>query len=302
MSRSKQPEVEISMPSKALEAVFDECDRHDIDETGGRIIGMYKKTGRDYQIDVLGVIGPGPNARRTPTSFFQDGEYQERVFRDMERDYPNLEHLGNWHTHHVNGLQTLSGGDRETYRATVNHHNHNTDFFYALLVTRKNHSRHRRYETKHFLFFRSDDTIHEINESQILIVDRPRFGDGKAAFGGEAHAEGRRPVQQEHHERVRDQAVFSEFYPRLTPGFSEKLGAFFWKGELRLVGNSSVEVLVMENAANDGPAYAITIKNPREVAARVLAHYRDRTFRSARQAVWSLHQDLNDELFRRAKE
>jgi hypothetical protein len=81
MFRSKQPKVEISMPRKALEAIFDECDRYDVDETGGRIIGMYKKKGRDYQIDVLGIIGPGPNARRTPTSFFQDGEYQEHVFR-----------------------------------------------------------------------------------------------------------------------------------------------------------------------------------------------------------------------------
>jgi hypothetical protein len=302
MFRSKKPKVEISMPSKALEAIFDECDRYDIDETGGRIIGMYKKKGRDHQIDVLGVIGPGPKARRTPTSFFQDGEYQERVFRDVEKDYPNLEHLGNWHTHHVNGLQTLSGGDRETYHATVNHHNHNTDFFYALLVTRKDPHRHRRYETKHFLFFRGDDTIHEINESEIRIVERPRFGDGKAAFDAEAHTEDRRPVPQEHHERVRDQAAFSEFYPRLVPGFSEKLGAFFWKGEFRLVGNSYAEVLVMETAANNSPAYSITIKNPREVAAKVLAHYRDRTFQSARQAVWSLHQDLNDELFRRAKE
>jgi len=144
MFRSKHPKIDISMPKKSLEAIFDECDRHDVDETGGRIIGMYEKKGRDYQINVLGVIPPGPNARRSPTSFFQDGEYQERVFRELEKDHPNLEHLGNWHTHHVNGLQTLSGGDRETYHATVNHHNHNTDFFYALLVTRKHpHPRHR---------------------------------------------------------------------------------------------------------------------------------------------------------------
>ena len=32
-------------------------------------------------IRALGVIEPGPNARRSPTSFFQDGEYQTEVFR-----------------------------------------------------------------------------------------------------------------------------------------------------------------------------------------------------------------------------
>src|SRR6266571_4667033 len=172
MFRSKHPKIDISIPRKALEAIFDECDRHDIDETGGRIIGMYKKKGRDYAVDVLGVIGPGPNARRSPTSFFQDGEYQERVFRTVQRDHPNLEHLGNWHTHHVNGLQTLSGGDRETYHATVNHHK--------------------------------------------------------------------------------------------------------------------------ENTAKEGPTYSITIPRPCEAAARVLSHYRDRTFRSARQAVWQLHKDIDE--------
>src|SRR6267378_5258535 len=182
MFRSKHPKVAISIPRKALEAIFDECDRHDVDETGGRIIGSYHKKGRDYEIDVLGVIGPGPDARRSPTSFFQDGDYQERVFRAVEKHHPNLEHLGNWHTHHVNGLQTLSGGDRETYHATVNHHKHNTDFFYALLVTRKNPHRDRRYEVKHFLLFRGDDTIREIEESQINILDQPRSGNGEANF------------------------------------------------------------------------------------------------------------------------
>jgi hypothetical protein len=301
MFRSKCPNVEISMPRKALEAIFDECDRHNVDETGGRIIGMYKKKGREYRIDVLGVIGPGPNARRSPTSFFQDGEYQERVFREIEKDHPNLEHLGNWHTHHVNGLQTLSGGDRETYHTTVNHHNHNTDFFYALLVTRKTSRHQRRYEIKHFVLFRGDSTIHELNESQIQIVDTPHVGNGEATFSAPELPQDRsEPPAQE--ERVRDQAIFSEFYPTLQPGFSEKLGAFFWKGEVHLVDDSSAEVLVLEGTADDGPTYSITIKNPREAEAKVLPHYRDRTFRSARQAVWHLHQDVNQELHRHAKE
>src|SRR5713226_5747036 len=147
MFRSKKTAVSISIARGALESIFDECDQYDIDETGGRLIGNYRQKGAKYEIQVLGVLGPGPNARRSPTSFFQDGEYQERVFRAVERDHPNLEHLGNWHTHHVNGLQTLSGGDRETYHATVNHHNHNTDFFYALLVTRKTPHHHSRYDT-----------------------------------------------------------------------------------------------------------------------------------------------------------
>lgn len=300
MFRSKDPKVDISISKKSLEAIFDECDRYDVDETGGRIIGMYKKKGRNYQIDVLGVISPGPNARRSPTSFFQDGDYQERVFRDLEKEQPNLEHLGNWHTHHVNGLQTLSGGDRETYRATVNHHNHNTDFFYALLVTRKTPHRDRRYEVKHFVFFRGDDTIHEMEESQIHVVDQSHSGGETTVDTVPPPAE--RPAADVNLERVKDQAFFSEFYPRLQPAFSKSAGALFWAGEIPLVDNSSAEILAMENSSNEGPSYSITITKPREAAAKVLDHYRERTFRSAREAVWRLHHDVDQELYRRAKE
>ena len=297
MFKSKQPKVRISMPSKALEAIFDECDRHDVDETGGRIVGMYKKHGREYTIDVLGVIGPGPNARRSPTSFFQDGQYQERVFREVEKTHPNLEHLGNWHTHHVNGLQTLSGGDRQTYSATVNHHNHNTDFFYALLVTRKTPHRERRYEVKHFLFFRGDNEIHEVDDAQVRIVGQSNSGD-EATFHASGQVE-EKPSPDANEERVRDQATFSEFYPRLRPAFSQQLGALFWKGEIPLVDNSLAEILVMESTSKELTTYSITITNPRDAAAHVLDHYKDRSFRSARQAVWHLHRDVDHELYRR---
>src|SRR5260370_40320475 len=129
MFKSRKPAFSISIVSGALDSIFDECDRFDVDETGGRIIGTYHKRGSRYEIRVLGVLGPGPKARRSPTSFFQDGEYQEGLFRSMEEKYPEIEHLGNWHTHHVNGLATLSGGDKTTYQNTVNHDKHNTDFF-----------------------------------------------------------------------------------------------------------------------------------------------------------------------------
>src|SRR6266487_882730 len=128
----KRAKVKVLIAKGVLESIFDDCDKFDAAETGGRIIGTYHKKGPHYEIEALGVIGAGPNAQRTATSFFQDGEYQETVFRSLEQKHPEIEHLGNWHTHHVNGLQTLSSGDKATYKRIVNHHNHNTDFFYAL--------------------------------------------------------------------------------------------------------------------------------------------------------------------------
>ena len=303
MFRSKHPKVAISIPRKALEAIFDECDRHDVDETGGRIIGSYHKKGRDYAIDVLGVIGPGPNAKRSPTSFFQDGDYQERVFREVEKDHPNLEHLGNWHTHHVNGLQTLSSGDRATYHRTVNHDQHNTDFFYALLVTRKTPNRNRRYEVRHYVLFRGEDEIHEIPESQIDVTEpsEPRSAGSEAVFASSTSACDPETTSYSHLERVKDQEFFSEFYPGLQPAFSKSVGALYWKGPFTLVDGSQAEILAMENSGNGSPSYSITITKPKGPVVAVVDSYKERTFRSARHAVHQLVHDVNRELYRRAK-
>src|SRR5437773_9698270 len=173
MFKSKKSTFSVSMARGVLESIFDECDQYDIDETGGRLVGCYRQKDAQYDIEVLGVIPPGPNARRSPTSFFQDGEYQEQIFRSIEENYPNIRHLGNWHTHHVNGHPTLSGGDRETYHRTVNHPNHNTDFFYALLVTARIPGGQglERYTAKHFILYRSDPQEYEIPLSGVRIID-----------------------------------------------------------------------------------------------------------------------------------
>jgi len=110
MFRSKQPKFSVTIARGALESIFDECDKFDSHETGGRLIGTYKKKSSHYDIQLSGVLGPGPEAQRSATSFFQDGDYQERLFRQIEETHPDIEHLGNWHTHHVNGLATLSQG------------------------------------------------------------------------------------------------------------------------------------------------------------------------------------------------
>jgi Domain of unknown function (DUF6908) len=130
---------------------------------------------RSLQITVKALIDSGPQARRSAVSFFQDGEYQERIFREIESRHPDIEHLGNWHTHHMNGLQHLSSGDLATYHRIVNHPNHNTDFFYALLVTTKRRGTEplTRYEIKHYLFRRNDPKAYEIPARAVQVVDEP---------------------------------------------------------------------------------------------------------------------------------
>lgn len=301
MIRWKKNEVSVSIAQGVLEAIYDECDRHDVDETGGRIIGTYKQSGARYDIQVLGMLEPGPKADRSPTSFFQDGEHQERMFRVIEAKHPDIEHLGNWHTHHANGFPTLSGGDKTTYFKIVNHHKHNTDFFYALLVVKKNARGNPRYDIKHFFFRRNDDTVYEIPHSQVKLVDVPALSEsgpiaavlevvGPACDGSQPNLE-----------RVKDQEFFSEFYSDLKALFSISAGAPYWKGTFELVDGSRALIVAMENGGDGRPSYSITAADENPVLADVTASYKNRHFRSARHAVIQLEKDLNQAIYKGKK-
>lgn len=301
MFRSKKSSVTLTIARAALESVFDECDRYDADETGGRLVGTYRGKNSACDITVSGVIAPGPNARRSSTSFFQDGDYQEQVFRSIEARHPDVEHLGNWHTHHVNGYPTLSGGDISTYHNIVNHRNHNTDFFYALLVVRKNPRGNPRYDVRHYFFRRSDDTVYEISEKDVRIADLPLLSPGE-----EDRVAKRTKHTTDRHEgvanpeRAKDKDFFSDFYPDLRSLFSEKLGAPYWKGPLTLVDGSRLDVVAVESA--DGkPDYSLVTANDHTDYEEMLTAYKGRQFTSARHAIIQLERDLNREIYRTRK-
>lgn len=310
MFRQKKPAVTVSIPRAALEAIFDECDRYNADETGGRLLGTYRGKGAQYDVKVNGVIGPGPNARRSSTSFFQDGDYQEQVFRAIEARHPDVEHLGNWHTHHVNGYPTLSGGDITTYRNIVNHRNHNTDFFYALLVVHKNPGGGQRYDVKHFFFRRGDDTVYEIADRNVEIIDAPLLstgraepedgGYGRAAPDGSGHR-GPPTVREgtANPERAKDREFFADFYPSLKALFSEKIGAPYWKGPLTLVDGSTIEIVAVEGAGTEARDYTILTSPDDKTCSDTVAAYKGRTFPAARHAVLNLERDLNRALYRK---
>jgi hypothetical protein len=299
MFKSKKATFSVSIAGEALEAIYDECDQYDIDETGGRLVGSYRQKGTHYDIQVLGIIPPGPKAQRSPTSFFQDGEYQEQLFRSIEESHPDIRHLGNWHTHHVNGYPTLSGGDKTTYFKTVNHEKHNTDFFYALLVVRKCTGGNPRYEIKHFFFRRNDDAIYEIPSEQVRLADTPAVWprNGRRATSPSRFLPPSSRRDAANPERVKDQDFFSEFYPNLKALFSKNADALYWKGPLTLVDGSHADVVAIENSGDGAPFYLIATSSKNSNLANVSAIYKERQFRSARQAVHHLKEDLNRALY-----
>jgi hypothetical protein len=166
--------MKIFLPKDALKMMFAECDRFDHEETGGRLLGVMSSSSGELRIRVTGLIDAGPAALRTGTYFLQDGVYQESIFRAKEAKYPLIEHVGNWHTHHANGLGTLSKGDFDTYRKTVNHPKYNSEYFYALLMTERNEFPEtwmERYSMRHFLFKRGTQTMVEINPRDVRLID-----------------------------------------------------------------------------------------------------------------------------------
>jgi len=300
----KYQDVRVRIREDVLSSIFDECDLYDSDETGGRILGFYRVFNELLEIDVADLIAPGPKASRSPTSFFQNGEYQERIFRKIEANYPNIEHLGNWHSHHVNGLATLSSGDIATYTRIVNHHNHNLDFFYALLVVAKNRSKIKsmRYKVKHFLLRRNDAAIYEIPEHAVTIdSSRPHLNKSKESMATGIRSDiptTNKDTRSLSIIRKMDQEIISDFYPEVKLLMTKKSQVLYWRGKISLVDGRKFEVLVMENPENNISPYSITLKNEDIPLFKIAKDYSKRKFRSARKAIFSLEHDLNRELFK----
>ena len=299
----KDVNASVSIPSLVLESIFDDCDRYDHDETGGRIVGGFRRSADgSLEVTVTGVIEAGPNAQRSSTSFFQDGGYQAEIFRQIEDTHPDVEHLGNWHTHHVNGFPNLSGGDIATYRRIVNHEKHNLDFFYALLVVSRlsGGEATSRYSVRHYILLRGDDAVYEVDPAKVILTrDAPVWPVGSGPEPREIDSRHSNEV------RTRDSATIPDLFPSLRPYWSKRVGTLYWKGELELVDGSSISVTVPEiDSSEDGEVscYQVLAKNVPKPCARVYEEFGELQFRSAARAVSAFERTLNRSLYRAMSE
>lgn len=294
----KRP-VRLEISSEVLQIVFEECDRYDDEETGGRIVGHFDEDGQTLVVRAVGVIEPGPRARRTSASFFQDGDYQTEVFRRIEAVDSTIEHLGNWHTHHVNGYPTLSGGDIATYRRIVNHELHNTNFFYALLVTKRRDDLVGldRYEVRHYVLFRGSDIVYEVHKQDIRMTDAPRVWPPRKISAGNADI-GEEPSGNAK-VRAHDQDVLAVIYPSLVPRLSRRTDTFFWKGSLTVIDGSEVEVRIVEVEDDVGQLRYYPFARGTTVAVEDVCRT---PFDSASEAVRALELRVNTKIYQLAVE
>ena len=301
--RRNVPAVRVEIAAEVLECVFEECDRYDHEETGGRVIGHFAMDRDSVVIQARGAIEPGPSARRTRTSFFQDGHHQTEVFRRIEAKDPTIEHLGNWHTHHMNGYPTLSGGDVATYRRIVNHELHNLDFFYALLVTHRNDGGRGldRYAIRHYVFFRGDEGVHEIAHDDVTVTREPRIWPKDRRSAPDARGEDGVTGDQTSGSvsaavRARDKIALGVLFPSFEPRLSVPTGTFFWKGRLPLVDGSEIDVRVAEVADNGDLLYHPIVSPVSEGVAELCGT----PFASATHAVRALELQMNLEIYEAA--
>lgn len=156
-------------------------------EEGGKYVG-HLLAGSDSRLHGFGFepdapamvitdfLPSGPNATRTAVELQPDGEYQEKLFRQIEQFDPEIEHIGTWHSHHCNGLQTLSSGDVAGYLRTVNKSAYRHDYFFASLVIRLPRNPEDQDWIDHYLFVRGDKEYYKINEL-VRRIDWPtKFG------------------------------------------------------------------------------------------------------------------------------
>lgn len=287
--------VKIEIAGLALQSVFEECDRYNSDETGGRMVGHFALEQDTLIVRARGVIEPGPKARRTRTSFFQDGDYQTDVFRRIEAEDPTIEHLGNWHTHHVNGYPNLSGGDIATYRRIVNHELHNLDFFYALLVTSRREDRTglERYAVRHYLLFRGDDEVYEVDGANVRITDESTIWpkDVSGADKQQQSVDGQKGLARD--VRVHDERILKVMYPTFTPRLSASSKTFFWKGSLPLVDGTQAQIRIVEVEDSDELVYYPTVSPTSDEVEKLC----ETPFRSASEAVRALELMLNRAIY-----
>jgi hypothetical protein len=194
MNKRKRPvgekaelSVQVAFDSGVVDKILSELAKTPTVEEGGKYIGHILAPGdprqrqlglddRQLSLVITDFLPSGPNAIRTAVELQPDGPYQEQLFRRVEMLDSDVEHLGTWHSHHCNGLQTLSQGDIEGYFRTVNKRAYRPDFFVASLVKRIPRGTHDDGWIDHFLFCRGADAYYRITDLISVVNSPSSFG------------------------------------------------------------------------------------------------------------------------------
>ncbi len=113
------PNPTVWLNAQALDAMTAEARRAHPNETGGMLVGWDNPA--RHEIVIATIIGPGPNASRTKTTFEPDSAAQQAQLEHMFNTTDGaITYLGDWHVHPAGGFG-MSRRDRKTMAATARH-------------------------------------------------------------------------------------------------------------------------------------------------------------------------------------
>ena len=94
--------------------------------------------------------------------------------------------------------------------------------------------------------------------------------------------------------------MIGELFPDLRPYLSKRVSTFYWKGPVRLIDDSIVQVTIPEmtdDLPHEAGYYQIIVKNAPALCSEAVEQLTEHRFVSATQAVRGLEQQLNQTLY-----
>ncbi len=156
---------------------------HPAVEVGGKLVGHFHHPRgpaaasddpvrwlRQLTVTIVDAIDAGPDAIRTPVYHLPNGPYQSAVLGAIRAVDADARLVGSWHSHHPNGLRTLSDGDLSGYRATLA----DTRFGWPALVTPLVLDDGGLATARWFVILNGVSEPLELSAEAIRIVDGPR--------------------------------------------------------------------------------------------------------------------------------
>lgn len=299
------PDLEVEIHRDVAGALLEEIDGLPDVEVGGKLIGYVDDPGagsppdaperlEGLRIRVVGYLDAGPHVRRTPTYHLPDGPYQEELFRELEAIDPELEHLGSWHSHHPNGMRSLSGGDIECYRRDVNDPRYHPDVFLATLVVDETGLDH----ALHHLFVRGASRYLELASSAVRLFDgfnpwTVRIAEARGRVL-ERRTRASRPAARAWYETpegkaslLGDRAWISDVARNPTARLDRRTSRISWSGDRTCRGRALVVSLTRGGPGAD--QVVLRVRDPKsELTLEVPAsacHDRDAVLREALERV-----------------
>lgn len=255
-TRSKSPIIRVEIRENVMRRIKAAVARTSV-ETGGKFLGKIMHNEGLTIVTIETYLDSGPNASCSSNHIIPDGEYQEALFRVIERFDPEIDHIGSWHSHHSNGLSQLSTGDLQTYTESVNDPRYNANIFYVFLVVSFDGA---DILGRSYLFSRGQSDYARLNPEQIILLpgaypldsllEKAEVAAGDTA--GVKNSPSRSRTRQSGGSkapqdtalaaiRAADNAWFHREFPDVKMVLREKRNSVSWLAS-RVVGETTLEV------------------------------------------------------------